>query len=102
LLKNKGSVLPLKKTATVFIPKRFIPATRDWFGNSTPEKLEYPVNMELVKKYFSVTDDPSKADVALVFAKGPAGGVGYDKSDREKANGYVPITLQYGPYTAEY
>src|SRR5204862_8183521 len=67
LLKNKGAVLPLAKGKTVYIPKRFIPATKDWFGNSTPEKLEYPVNMELVKKYFTVADDPSKADVALIF-----------------------------------
>ncbi len=104
LLKNKGAVLPLAKGKTIYIPKRFIPATKDWFGNATPEKLEYPVNMELVKKYFTVTDDPTKADVALVFVKGPAGGVGYDKADKEKnnGNGYVPITLQYGPYTAEY
>jgi beta-glucosidase len=102
LLKNKANVLPVAKTKTVYIPKRFIPATKDWFGNSTPEKLEYPVNMELVKKYFTVTDDPAKADVALIFVKGPAGGVGYDKADKEKNNGsgYVPITLQYGPYTA--
>jgi beta-glucosidase len=104
LLKNKNAVLPLAKGKTVYIPKRFVPASRDWFGNSTPERLEYPVNMELVKKYFTVTDDPSKADVALVFVKGPAGGVGYDRNDKEKnnGNGYVPITLQYGPYTAEY
>jgi beta-glucosidase len=102
LLKNKEGILPLAKTKTVYIPKRFIPASRDWFGNETPEKLEYPVNLDLVKKYFNVTDDPSKADVALVFVKGPAGGVGYDKKDRENGNGYVPITLQYGPYTAEY
>ncbi|MDE3249254.1 MAG: glycoside hydrolase family 3 protein, partial [Bacteroidota bacterium] len=32
LLKNKGKVLPLAKTKTVYIPKRVVPATRDWFG----------------------------------------------------------------------
>lgn len=103
LLKNKGGVLPLKKGLTVYIPRRLFPARKDWFGNTTPEKLDYPVNMELVKKYFSVTDDPARADVALVFVKGPDGGVGYDRQDREKGgNGYVPISLQYGPYTAEH
>jgi beta-glucosidase len=102
LLKNKESVLPLSKTKTVFLPKRITPAGRDWFGNVTPEKLDYPVNMELVKKYFKVTADPSKADVALVFVKGPDGGVGYSKEDKAKGgNGYVPISLQYGPYTAK-
>lgn len=102
LLKNKNGSLPLAKGKTVYIPKRFIPASRDWFGNTTPEKLEYPVNMELVKKYFNVTDDPTKADMALVFVKGPVAGTGYDKTDRETGNGYVPISLQYGPYTAEH
>ena len=101
LLKNKAKVLPLKKNRTVYIPKRTIPAGRDWFGNVTPERVEYPVNMEIVKKYFSVTEDPSKAEIAIVFVKSPDGGVGYNKADRDSGgNGYVPISLQYGPYIA--
>ncbi len=103
MLKNKNHVLPLQKNKTVYIPKRIVPAGKDWFGNVSPEKIEYPVNMDLVKKYFNVTEDPSKADFAIVFVKGPMGGVGYDSEDKQKGgNGYVPITLQYGPYTAEY
>lgn len=102
LLKNKGHVLPLKKGITVYIPKRFIPSVRDFFGNQTPERTEYPLNMDLVKKYFNVTDDPSIADVAIVFVKSPDGGAGYSKEDKAAGgNGYVPISLQYGPYTAE-
>ncbi len=101
LLKNKASVLPLKKGITVYVPKRVIPAGRDWFGNSSPERIEDAVNTELLKKYFTVTDDPSKADLAIVFVKGPMGGTGYDIVDRKAGgNGYVPITLQYKPYTA--
>jgi beta-glucosidase len=102
LLKNTNNILPLKKTTTVYIPQRTSPAIRDWFGITTPEKTDYPLNMELVKKYFTVTNDPSKADVAIVFVKGPIGGVGYIKEDKDSGrNGYVPITLQYGSYTAE-
>jgi beta-glucosidase len=102
LLKNKGSVLPVAKEKTVYIPKRLMPAGRDWFGNTTPERLEYPVNLDLVKRYFKITEDPLKADVALVFVKGPDSGVGYDKEDRAKGgNGYVPISLQYNTYKAE-
>jgi len=101
LLKNKGRVLPLKKNTTVYIPKRTVPAGRDWFGNATPEKIEYPVSLDIAKKYFNVTDDPAKAEVAIVFVKSPEGGVGYTKADRENGgNGYVPISLQYGPYTS--
>jgi beta-glucosidase len=101
LLKNKGHVLPLKKNITAYIPKRTVPAGRDWFGNVTPEKIEYPVSMDIAKKYFTITDDPTQADIALVFVKSPDGGVGYSKSDRENGGtGYVPISLQYGPYTS--
>jgi beta-glucosidase len=103
LLKNKGKVLPLQKKKTVYIPKRVTPAGRDWFGIITPEKIDDPVNMDLVKKYFNITNDPAKADVAIVFVKSPDGGVGYSRDDRDKgSNGYVPITLQYSTYTAEF
>jgi beta-glucosidase len=101
LLKNKAKILPLKKNITVYIPKRIFPAGRDWFGVVTPERIDYPVSLDIVKKYFNVTDDPSKADAAIVVVKSPDGGVGYSKEDREKGgNGYVPISLQYGPYKA--
>lgn len=103
LLKNKGNVLPVKKGKTVYVPKKVFPAGRDWFGTVTPEKIDYPVSLDIIRKYYTVTDDPAAADFAIVFANSPNSGVGYDKADREKGgNGYVPISLQYGPYTAEH
>jgi len=55
----------------------------------------------VTKKYFNVADDPSKADAAIVFASSPNGGPGYDATDvKNGGNGYVPISLQYEPYTA--
>lgn len=102
MVKNTEKVLPLAKNVKVFIPKRTTPASRDWFGNVVPEKIDYPVNMSLAGKYFTVVDDPSQADVAVVFVKSPDGGVGYEAEDRKNGgNGYVPISLQYGPYKAE-
>jgi len=90
------------KGKTVYVPKKTYPAATDWFGNVTPEKIEYPVSLDLIKKYFLVTEDPTKADFAIVFANSPNSGVGYDKADKEKGgNGYVPISLQYGSYTAD-
>jgi beta-glucosidase len=101
LLKNKNAVLPIAKNKTVYIPKKIIPAGRDWFGNVSEEKIVDPVAASLVKKYFNITDDPSKADFAIVFVNSPNGSTGYDLEDRKKGNnGYLPITLQYGPYTA--
>ncbi len=101
LLKNKGNVLPLAKGATVYIPKKFIPSTTNWFGVKSKEGYRDGINMDIAKKYFNVTDDPTKADLALVFIDSPESGTGYDPADREAGGtGYVPISLQYGPYTA--
>jgi beta-glucosidase len=56
-----------------------------------------------VKKYFDVVDNPAEADAALVFIQGPTVGRGYSKVDRENGGtGYIPISLQYSPYTAKY
>ncbi|GAA4456743.1 glycoside hydrolase family 3 N-terminal domain-containing protein [Nibrella saemangeumensis] len=102
MLKNKAKVLPLQKNKTVYVPKRYTPAGRNFLGMATPEKLDYPVNMTIVKKYFRVTDNPDEADYALVFIQSPNSGGGYDSDDAKKGGtGYVPISLQYGEYTAQ-
>jgi beta-glucosidase len=102
LLKNKAKVLPVTRHKTVYIPKRYTPAGKDWFGRPTPEKTDYPVNMEIVKKYYQVTDDPARADFAIVFIASPNTGTGYSREDvAQGGNGYVPISLQYGPYRAQ-
>ncbi|MEK3720319.1 glycoside hydrolase family 3 protein [Paenibacillus sp. FSL H8-0034] len=103
LLKNDNQVLPLQRQKTVFIPKRRLPAGTDWIGMPTPAIDDYPVNLDTVKQYFQVTDQPDEADYALVFIESPRSTMGYSKADAEAGgNGYVPISLQYAPYTAEY
>ncbi len=100
LLKNQNKTLPIQKGKTVYVPKRTTPASVNFFGQPVPEKTEYPVNLELIKKYYTVTDDPAKADFAMVFIKSPTSG-GYSRADREAGgNGYVPISLQLKDYTA--
>jgi len=99
MLKNNDKVLPMNKQKSVFIPKRLKPASRDMAGNQTPETMAYPVNINVVKKYFNITDNPDEADFALVIIASPNSGSGYDPSDVKKGgNGYMPISLQYGPY----
>jgi len=101
MLKNKDKVLPLEKNKTVFIPKRKIAASRNFFGMETPASEQYPINIELVKKYFNVTENPAEADFALVITDSPNGGTGYSREDVGKGGtGYVPISLQYKPYKA--
>ena len=101
MLKNKNHLLPLTKNKTVYIPKKFTPAGRNFLGMETPEKLDYPVNLNVVKKYFNVTENPDEADYALVFIHSPNSGGGYNSADAKAGGtGYVPISLQYGEYTA--
>jgi beta-glucosidase len=103
LLKNKNKVLPVGKQKTVYIPKRITAAGRDFVGGPTPESISYPLNLEVVKKYFKITENPAEADFALVVIRSPNSGSGYDQADIKKGgNGYVPISLQYGPYKALY
>lgn len=100
LIKNQNKTLPIAQGKTVYIPKRTTPPGVNFFGMPTPEKTEYPVNLDLIKKYYTVTDDPAKADFAIVFIKSPVSN-GYSRADREAGgNGYVPISLQLKDYTA--
>ena len=93
------------KVSKVYVPKRFYPQSFGMFGLSAGPAAhwDYPVDRALVERYFEWTDDPAEADFALVLIQEPSGGSGYDVNDRKKGgNGYVPITLQYRPYKADY
>jgi beta-glucosidase len=101
LLKNSNNVLPLKTGTTVYLPKKYTPSMLGFFGPPSKEHWDDAVTGDLLGKYFKSTDDPSKADCAVVFVSSPYGGAGYDKEDVAKGGtGYTPITLQYGEYTA--
>ena len=102
MLKNKGNILPIKELKTVYIPKRFSPATFDWWNNFKAPSLEYSIDIAKVQKYFNVTDDPTKADFSIVFVQSPnSQEAGYSDIDvKDGGNGYLPISLQYETYTA--
>lgn len=94
MLKNKKNVLPIKERKNVYIPKRRLKESKDWFGNTIPAREVYPVSKSIVDKYFNIVEDIKEADFAIVFIESPKT-VGYTKED-----GYLPISLQYRPYTA--
>lgn len=104
MLKNKNNVLPIKAEGkdnpTVYIPQKFIPETLDRFGNLSKEQWVDSINMNMAKKYFNITSNPSEADAAIVFVDSPDAGLGYDKNG--EGNGFYPLTLQYGEYKAEH
>ena len=104
MVKNHGGVLPVQRSK-VYVPQRWVPQTPGMFGLSmgAPGHWEYPVDRALVEKYYDWAETPDEADFALVIIQEPHSGSGYDVQDRARGgNGYVPISLQYRPYTAEY
>lgn len=107
MLKNKGNILPLNKGIKVYMPKRYTPKLKGWFpGMDLPEKNVLPFSREIMSKYFDMVDTPEEAEVALVVARGPMNVMmqaGYDREDlKNGGNGYVPISLQYRNYRAEF
>ena len=99
LLKN--SALPQTGRRKVYLPKRHFPAIPGLWGGMSEDHWDYPLNPQLVQKYYDITDSPEDADFALVGIWGPAISVGWDASDIAKGgNGYIPVSLQYEPYTA--
>lgn len=102
MLKNQSKALPITTKKTVYVPKRFVATSRNFLGMETPASEDYPVNMEIVKKYFNVTLNADEADFAIVFIENPRASIGYDKEDvKNGGNGYIPISLQYGDYKAD-
>jgi len=103
MLKNQQKTLPMEQQLKVYIPQRFIPASRNWFGRQSPERWVDAFSKEIVSKYYEVVETAEEADFALLGIQDPNGGTGYDGSDLEQGgNGYVPISLQYDPYKAEH
>lgn len=96
MLKNKNNTLPISENEKVYIPRRRLKEGMDWFGNIIPASEIVPVEKKIVEKYYTVVGKPEEADFAIVFIESPDS-VGYKKEE-----GYIPVTLQYRPYTAEY
>ena len=103
MVKNSNNTLPADGKLKVFVAKRHIPSTVNFFGLRTEERWEEPVDKALLEKYFVPVDTPEEADFALVMINAPTSGAGYDAADVKKGgNGYVPISLQYNDYTADH
>jgi beta-glucosidase len=94
LLKNKGIVLPVPPKTKVYIPDRYLPERHDWFGHLIPACNKFPINRELAAACFELTEDPGIADMALCFIESPK------SLPYTNGQGYLPISLQYRPYTA--
>ncbi|MDS0524289.1 glycoside hydrolase family 3 protein [Clostridium sp. SHJSY1] len=101
MLKNK-EILPIRNRKKVYIPKRHIKARKTFFRTSADELNIDPVSEEVLGKYYDRVEDIEEADFALVFIESPLSN-GYSEEDvKSGGNGYLPVSLQYRPYTAQY
>ena len=101
LLKNMENVLPLKKGAKIYVPNRHVDAHLGFFRQPVPAQDIVPLTQEEAKDFFTLVDTPEEADAAIVFVESPLSDC-YSQQDAESGgNGYLPIQLQYRPYTAE-
>lgn len=102
MLKNHNSVLPLKKGCRIYYPQREFLSKFTPFGD-IPAHRGHAFSSQYIDPYAQTTDNPDEADCALVVMFNPIANDGYDVKDAETGgNGYVPISLQYDDYTAEY
>jgi beta-glucosidase len=96
MLKNASSALPLAKKTKVFIPRRRLNAGTNFFGAATPEREVDPLDLKIAAEYLEPVSRPEEADCAVCVIESPKSvGGGYSKEE-----GYIPISLQYRPYTA--
>ena len=102
MVKNEDKTLPVDTKKKVYIPKRNIPNTYNLAGKITiPASFSDPIDPEITNDYFEIAATADEADFAIVVIGEPVNGRGYDIEDlRRGGNGYVPMSLQYGDYTA--
>ena len=103
VLKNQNRVFPLKPGIRVYVPGRTIGPRKSFFRTLDEGFTEQPVSPEEAEGYFELVDSPELADIAMVWCESPLSvNKGYDGKDLEAGgNGYLPIPLQYRPYTAD-
>ena len=100
LLKNQDAVLPLKKGSKLFVPGRHVDAHLGFFRQPVPTQDIVPLTQTDADGYFTLVSSPEEADAAVVFIESPLSDC-YSQEDAEGGgNGYLPISLQFRPYTA--
>ncbi|HQD61525.1 MAG TPA: glycoside hydrolase family 3 N-terminal domain-containing protein, partial [Propioniciclava tarda] len=91
----KGSDAIVQPTGLkVWTPTRHVGEHKSFFRTVTPARDVDPFNPDAVVDRFVRAERPEDADVAVVFIESPISDGGY-------ADGYVPIPLVWGPYTAD-
>jgi len=100
LLKNRDNCLPLKRGTRIYVPGRRLETHMSFFRTPVPAQDVTPLTAAEAAGWFTLVDDPREADAALVFAESPLCDCYSPEDAAAGGNGYLPITLQYRPYTA--
>ncbi|SDN17451.1 beta-glucosidase [Actinomyces ruminicola] len=96
---DDASVLPLGPgVRRVWVPTRHVDAQPGFMRGGEPARDIDPFDAAACP--WARADNPQEADAAVVFIESPLSDP-YSTADREAGgNGYLPLTLQYRPYTA--
>lgn len=94
MLKNDG-LLPIAGKK-VYIADKYKGGIPDRSGTIDEITCHKAFNKDVVSNYFTVTDTPEEADIAFVLMDTPQSGNG----THLKTGEVIPISLQYGDYTA--
>ena len=102
LLKNKKDVLPLKKGTKIYVPSRHVGEHMAFFRVPVPACDKVPLTADEAAGYFELVERAEDADAAVVFTESPLCDCYSAEDVKNGGNGYLPISLQYRPYTAEH
>ena len=94
LVKNQG-ILPIRDRKKVYIPGRSVEERKSFFRTRIPAMAMPGADRNVVEKFYEWAETPEEADFALVCIDSPLTDCGYTGE-----KGYIPISLQYRPYTA--
>lgn len=81
MVKNHAQALPLESKVKAYIPQRYYPAHKTFWGSIVPADTITPIKPELGEKYFELVDNAEEAEVAIVFIDSPFSGWGYRLSE---------------------
>ena len=104
MLKNHGNVLPVKEKSKVYFPQRQMPNVYGIGGNvQFAARYSYGFELDILEQYYEFVVNPEEADFAIAVLTSPITGRGYDIEElKTGGNGYIPMSLQWSEYTAEY
>ncbi len=97
---SQKGCLPLKRGLKIYVPTRTIGPSMSFVRTPLPGSIQDPLPNGIPKEYGIRVENPEEADVAVVFVESPACNPYSGEDVRSGGNGYMPITLQYRPYTA--